>query len=275
MRRLLSEIYVYPVKSLAGIRLQSSLLGVRGLEYDRRWMIVDASGRFLSQRDHHKMALIGTAIQKNQLLLFDRRNPEDCIGISFGSIDRPTEKVRVQIWSSSVKAIRQEEEANKWLSAHIGCPARLVEMPDTAKRSVDRRYVPSGHYVRFADAFPFLVIGTASLQELNSKLETPIGMDRFRPNLVIQNEEPFEEDDWEEIRIGGHVFRAVKPCARCVMVTIDQFSLEKQPEALKVLSQFRKKGNKVLFGQYLIWTGKDHIVPVSTGSYVEVLSRKS
>ena len=275
MKQLLSEIYVYPVKSLAGIRLHSSLLGGRGLEYDRRWMIVDAGGRFLSQRDHPTMALIGTAIQQNQLLLFDRRNPEDCIGISLGWTERPTEKVRVQIWSSSVKAMRQEEEADKWLSAHIGHSVRLVQIPDTAKRSVDRRYVPSGHYVRFADAFPFLLVGTASLQELNSKLEIPIGMDRFRPNLVIQNEQPFEEDNWEEIQIGGHVFRAVKHCARCVMVTIDQLSLEKHPEPLKALSQFRKKGNKVLFGQYLIWTGEDCAVPVSTGSFVEVLSRKS
>lgn len=275
MDRVITEIYIYPVKSLAGIPLTTSELDVRGLQYDRKWMVVDSAGRFFSQREHPKMALIGTAIDGNSLVLFNRLRPDDFVCVPLELQGFQVEKTNVQVWSSRLKAFWQGGTVDAWLSNHLGHNVRLVQLPDTAKRVVDRRYAPSGHYVRFADAFPFLLVGTASLQDLNEKMQVPVGYDRFRPNLVVQSEQPFEEDNWSEMLIGGHSFTATKSCARCVMVTIDQWSLQKDSEPLKLLSQFRKRGNKVLFGQYLIWTGWRDTKCISVGDRVEVLTMKS
>lgn len=274
MGLFVSDIIIYPVKSLAGIRLQKSNVEIRGLQYDRRWMVVDEAGRFLSQREHSGMALIGTAFKQDSLILFDSARPDNSVVVPLGLSEEATEKAGVQVWSSRLKAFWRESEVDGWLSERLGQRVRLVQLPDTSKRATDRRYAPAGQYIRFVDAFPYLLIGSASLLELNNRLGTPVGVDRFRPNLVVNSHVPFEEDNWSEVWIGDCAFKAVKSCARCVMVTIDQQSAKKDPEILKALGQFRRNGNKVLFGQYLIWTGLGGIAQISVGDKVEVSTLK-
>jgi uncharacterized protein len=142
-------------------------------------------------------------------------------------------------------------------------------MPDTTSRAVDRRYAPEGQMVSFADAYPFLVIGEASLADLNSRLEIPVPMNRFRPNLVFSGGTPFCEDGWRDFNIGDQPFRAVKPCARCIMTTIDQQTTTKNAEPLRTLASYRKQDNKVLFGQNVIWMGKKDKATIRVMSFVE------
>ncbi len=129
-------------------------------------------------------------------------------------------------------------------------------MPDTTRRRADGRYAPKGQYVSFADGFSYLIIGQASLDDLNSRLAQPLPMNRFRPNLVFTGGEPFEEDNWSDFQIGSVPFRGVKPCGRCIITTADQETAQRAAEPLKTLATYRKRGNKILFGQDVVWTGE-------------------
>lgn len=246
----LSEINIYPIKSLKGIPLQVAVVEDRGLKYDRRWMLVDDDGRFLTQREHPAMARIGVRIEGDELIA------------SFGGeeLRLPMEsdtgkRVRVKVWSSTLKAEEYPAETGEWFSDALGMQCRMVRMPEGERRLVNPFYAVRKFkdVVSFADGYPFLLIGQASLDDLNSRLEAPVPMNRFRPSLVVAGAEPFAEDNWKKIRIGPTVFHLVKPCGRCVVTTIDQQQGEKTgPEPLKTLSGYRKKGDKVLFGQNMI-----------------------
>jgi hypothetical protein len=163
-------------------------------------------------------------------------------------------KIRASVWGSTCTARVYDPDVNGWLSNHLGRPVRLVYMPDVAKRATDGRYAPKGQYVSFADAFPYIVIGQASLDDLNRRLSVPVPMNRFRPNFVCTGTNAFEEDSWEDFTLGASSFRGVKCCARCIMTTIDQDNALKAAEPLKTLSSYRRSDNKILFGRYVIWT---------------------
>jgi uncharacterized protein len=252
----LTAIHIYPVKSLAGISLTESVVESRGLRYDRRWMLVTPEGRFLTQREYPAMALIGTAIEPPFLVLFDRLNPGNRVGVPLEITSIGKSMLEVDVWDDHCRASPVSTEVDLWLSDRLGAPVRLVGMPETTSRAVDANYAPEGQVVSFADAYPFLIIGEATLADLNSRLETPVPMNRFRPNLVFSGGTAFCEDEWGDFSIGDQPFRAVKPCARCIMTTIDQQTTSKNAEPLKTLSIYRKQGNKVLFGQNLIWLGE-------------------
>lgn len=252
----LSEIYTYPVKSLGGIALSEAKIERRGLQYDRRWMIVDDTGRFVSQREIPRMALLGTAIEPPFLTVFWRNNPEEKVHIPLHPPANELEKLQVQIWSDRCAARVLTDDINNWFSINLGQNLRLVYMPDTTRRRADGRYAPKGHHVSFADGFPFLIIGRASLDELNKRLAQALPMNRFRPNFVFAGSEPFEEDHWKNFTIGSQPFARVKPCARCIIPTTDQDTAERAAEPLKTLATFRKTGNKILFGQNLVWLGE-------------------
>lgn len=241
----LSGIYIYPIKSLAGISLAEAELTPRGLKYDRRWLLVDSDNKFLTQRTLPQLSLIQIALLNEGLLC------------SFPGADNhivpyiPThpDPVSVQIWEDVIPALYVSDESDRWFSHILGFDCRLVYMPDASHRQIDLQYASPGDYVSFADAYPYLILGHATLDELNKRLTSPVPMNRFRPNLVFQGGTPFEEDTWRSIRIGEATFSLVKPCARCVVITIDQETGEKGTEPLTTLSTFRKQGNKVLFGQ--------------------------
>lgn len=243
----LSEIWIYPIKSLGGIRLSHALAEEKGLQYDRRWMIVDQDNQFITQRIHRKMALIDVALLDEGLKIFLRNEPDNAVMVPYQP--KTALPVTVQVWDDTVEAVTVCDEADGWLSKQLGLDLRLVCMPESTQRKADPRYALHDESVSFADGFPYLIISQASLDELNTRLPEPIGMQRFRPNLVISGTEPFAEDTWKHIIIGNLRFDVVKPCARCVLTTINPETAEKGHEPLKTLATYRRNGNKILFGQ--------------------------
>lgn len=246
----LSEIWIYPIKSITGIQLQEANVLQRGFEFDRRWMIVDASNTFLSQRTYPELALLDLIITDTTLQISKRPNPEDKIETSLF----PTllQEIEVTIWNDKVNAWTVDPAADAWLSEFLDQSVKLVYMGDQAQRQIDLRYSEEGENVSFADGYPYLLISEASLADLNDRLKEPVSMRRFRPNLIVAGASAFEEDTWNKIQIGDLTFRVVKPCARCVLITVDPQTAEKGAEPLKTLSSYRFENNKVLFGQNLI-----------------------
>ncbi len=245
----ITSIHIYPVKSLAGISLHSAKLEPRGFKFDREWMVVDSNGNFLTQRELAPLALIQTALEDDHLRLTMPLGDSVQVPLDSGS-DR--EEVTVKVWKDYCQAIDQGEEAAKLLSQFLEKKVRLVRMANGFKRLVDQRYAKPDNIVRFADDFPVLIIADESLNELNRKLEYPVPMNRFRPNITIGGAEAFAEDSWTEIAIGDVKLSVVKPCARCLITTIDQDTAESSLEPLRTLSFFRKEGGKIMFGQNAI-----------------------
>ncbi|HCR49119.1 MAG TPA: MOSC domain-containing protein [Rhodothermales bacterium] len=245
----LSGIHVYPVKSFAGFSQTEAFVTRRGLLMDRQWMLVDEDGDFLSQRECPEMALVKTAVVDKQLHL--TFGIETCSVPLLPLADR--ERLWVTVWGDEVEAQLVEEEANSWLSDILGTNCRLVYMPEASRRLVDRQYANSkDDLVRFADGFPILLTNESSLVWLNGHLQQPVTMSRFRPNLVVSGFEPFEEDQWKEVKIGEVTFAVAKPCARCSITTIEPTTAKRGKEPLRTLAQFRTFDGKVLFGQNLI-----------------------
>jgi uncharacterized protein YcbX len=269
----LSEINIYPIKSLGGISLKSSTVEGRGLRFDRRWLLVDEKNNFLTQRNFPKMATVNVEVLENGLRVSENGSKTD---VSFKP--NTDETASVKIWSSRCRAKVYEKETNDWFSNVLQTECRLVQMPEEARRKVSYFYaVHKDDAVSFADAYPFLLIGESSLEDLNSRLEKPIPMNRFRPNFVVSGADAFAEDKWTQIKIGNVIFHIVKPCARCVVTTIDQASGEKQSvEPLKTLASYRipKRSikKKILFGQYLIAENAGDIVKI--GDKVEIIETK-
>jgi uncharacterized protein len=245
----LSEINIYPIKSLAGISLQSSEVEERGLKYDRRWVLVDESNTFFTQRDFPEMALIKVSVEKNGLMLNYKTKIVEPLFIPFDFDHLKTEKV--VIWDDTVFGEFYSTQIDDWFSDIIGIKCHLVKMPETTKRVVDTTYAKN-KIVSFADGYPFLIIGQASLDDLNSRMEIPLPMNRFRTNFVFTGGKAFEEDHWKKFKIGEVKFEAVKPCARCVITTTNQETAERLHEPLLTLSKFRKFDNKVMFGMNLV-----------------------
>ena len=263
----LSHINVYPVKSCKGISLKSAELTPYGLANDRQWMVVDQSGVFLSQRTMPKMALIEVFVTPSRLAL--SAPGQDQIEIVRRSETSPLHEVR--IWKDSCSASDCGDPVADWLSSFLGISCRLVTMSDSFVRHVDPAYSRDADEVGFADAFPFLLISTASLRDLNSHLELPIPMNRFRPNLVVEGCHPYAEDGWIEISIGSLVFRISKPCARCTVPTVDQDTGIKGLEPLRTLATIRRgTGDKVFFGQNLI--NENKFGTITVGSEIKILA---
>ncbi|WP_245832111.1 MOSC domain-containing protein [Solemya velesiana gill symbiont] len=262
----LSGIHFYPVKSCAGIALQSAPVAARGISCDRRWMVVDSKGWFLTQREYPQMALIQVALIPGGI----RLQAPGMQVLDVAKVADVGEMVTVQVWGDSCTARLVDEQAADWLSEYLGCDARLVYLPDGNSRQVDLDYAREGGEVGFADGFPFLLISQASLDDLNGRLEESLPMNRFRPNLVVSGCAPYEEDSWRLIRIGDISFRVAKPCSRCFITTNDQSTAERGAEPLRTLNTYRRRGNFVYFGQNLVHDGTGEL---KVGMGVEVLER--
>lgn len=246
----ISALYVYPVKSLGGIALKTSEVEERGLKYDRRWMLVNEKNELVTQRTHVRMSLLKVAILENGLLISHLENKAEFV-IPFEP--QTDEKLTVTVWDDTLEAIRVSDEADAWFSEQIGDNCRLVFQPSDSFRFADERYAVTGkEHVSMADGYPILIISEASLADLNARLESPVEMLRFRPNIVVTDCEAFAEDEFKEMTVNNVKLYGVKPCARCVMTTIKPGTTEKGAEPLKTLSTYRKVGNKILFGQNLL-----------------------
>ncbi len=253
---ILSAIHIYPVKSLGGISLTESLVQPRGLRYDRRWMLIDETGRFVSQRELAALTGLGTALEPPFLIVFSKKDPAQRVRIPLEPELAQMPELAVQIWDDRCPARLHDPQINDWFSKLFDRDLRLVYMPDATYRRADAKYAPEPVPVSFADGFPFLVIGQASVDDLNRRLAEPLPMNRFRPNFVFTGGMPYEEETWADFRIGAARFRGVKPCGRCSIITTDQDSGERGAEPLQTLAAYRKQGNRILFGQNAVWLGE-------------------
>ncbi len=251
----LSEIWIYPIKSLGGISMNQSKVTQRGLENDRRWMLVDEEGLFITQRKHPELVLFQTQIEGDFLKIVHKRVESDVLKISLSADDAKTKrKFPVTVWEDVVEAQEVSAEANIWFSERLGFEVKLVHMPDESLRKVDPEFaVTTDDITSFSDGFPFLIIGQASLDDLNSRLENAVNIKRFRPNFVFTGGQAYEEESWQAFSIGNLNFFGVKPCGRCIITTVNpEIGVFEGKEPLRTLSHYRKVGNKVLFGQNVI-----------------------
>jgi uncharacterized protein len=245
----LSEIYIYPVKSLGGISVDTAIAEERGLQYDRRYLLVDETGIFITQRDYPMLALLKLSFTENGFNVLNTKNSSHTI-IPFESDSK--KNVTIAIWDDVCNAVQVNQDLDNWFSNALDKKVSLVYMPDDEKRIVEKTYINEDHIVSFADAYPFLIIGKSSLDDLNTRLVNPIPMNRFRPNLVFTGGNAYEEDNWKDFKIAKAEFKAVKPCARCVITTTDQNTAERSAEPLKTLANYRKVNNKIMFGMNVV-----------------------
>ena len=249
---VLTSIHVYPLKGCRGLDLSESAVEPWGLAGDRRWLLVDADCRFVSQREHASLARVVV-----------RPRPGGGIDVSSAgqpplsvAVPGPDEMLKVSVWSSTMLAAAAGPGADAWFSAYVGEPARLVYLDDPTRRAVDPEFGRDGDVVSFADGYPLLLTSTASLDQLGDWLVAeggePVPMNRFRPSAVVNGFGPWAEDGWRRVRIGDVSFRVVKPCGRCVVTTTDQFTGERSSQPLRMLAKRRRFGQKLVFGQNLI-----------------------
>lgn len=249
---LLSEIWIYPVKSLGGIPLQTAEVKRKGLQYDRRWMLIDSDGVAMTQRVYHEMALFKLSFHdKNINIAFTKEGTTvDATVLRPGDpVTGPICKARV--WNDEVDVV-VHHPLSEWFSDLLHTSCRWVAFPEEHTRKVDPRYSVNNAQVSLADAYPFLIIGQCSLDDLNQKLKDSVPMNRFRPNFVFTGGAPYAEDNWRDVRIGDLRFVGVKKSDRCILTTVDQDTAQRGTEPLRTLSTYRKVGNEVFFGQNMI-----------------------
>jgi len=237
------SLYVYPVKSLAGIQVSSFQMDDFGPAGDRRWMIVDSERTFVTQRSNPELAKVRTRLEAGQVFV-------DIPGEGEFSLEPGTDECRVRVWRDWEKAVYGAADASDALSRYCGQAFRFVYMPEDTFRRVDASRVTEYRRVSFADGFPFLITNDASLNELNSRLDSPVDMRRFRPNIVIEGAGPWEEDNWTSLLIGDTAFSLVKPCSRCVVTTVDPDEGVKAGDLqpLRTLGTYRRTSDGVIFG---------------------------
>jgi len=236
----ITQLWVYPVKGLKGIPLERARCTDRGLEHDRRFMVVDREGRFMSQREHPRMATVWTELADGALRL---------AAPDVGEVEVPLEPrgvagLHVQVWNSTVDAVPASSAADAWLSDYLRAPCRLVFMPDASHRLSNPKYTGGERLVSFADGYAYLVTNEASLADLNARLAAKghgaLPMNRFRPNIVVTGAAAWDEDRWGATRFGACVLRGAKVSGRCQVTTTDQSTGERRgPEPLATLSSFR------------------------------------
>ncbi len=252
-----SQLFYYPVKSVGGIAAQSLRVTEWGPHRDRRMMLVDANGKFVTQRQCNSMALIRTEDSGHQMRF---SLGERYFDLPWPDFSQPSQELlSVKVWEDEVLASSVSHAADAWFSDVLQRDVRMVFMPEQTVRQVDLDYSRPGDKTGFSDGFPFLLISEASLAALQAHLPFELVMSRFRPNLVVSGCEAFAEDEWRRIAINGIEFDVVKPCSRCVIPTLNPDDATRQPEVMQVLLKHRKQGNKVYLGQNLIHRGEGEL----------------
>ncbi len=253
MSRRLAALHLYPVKSCAPLSPTEARVEPRGLEYDRRWMVVGGDGHFITGRQVPKLTQLRAVMREPGLHL--EGGGLEPIDVAIPAAEAP--RMTVTVWRSRVEAQLAPSEANDWISRFMGRDCRLVHMDTAAARPVDPQFARAGDEVSFADAFPLLLTSAASLEGLNARLAAPVGMLRFRPNVVVEGGAAHDEDEWKRIRIGEVEFDVAKPCSRCVFTTVDPATGEVDPagEPLRTLMTYRQARGGVMFGMNLIARG--------------------
>ncbi len=244
----ISGLFTYPIKSLGGISLSKTLVNPQGLDLDRRYMITDANGKFLTRRAYPQFSFLEVDFSDEKIKVTNRKKENESFHFFLEVQNR---KIEVDIWGNSVQAWTVSDEADTFFSDFLGFNAHLVKMGEGSIRSVkDPNYLD--HQTGFADGYPVLVISEASLRDLNARLDVPIPMDRFRPNVVVEGCRAFEEDENRFLESQFVKLKMVKPCSRCIMVNVDSQNAVVGKEPLQTLSVYRNQNHKVNFGQNAI-----------------------
>jgi hypothetical protein len=262
-----SALYRYPIKSCKGHALPEAPTDARGIAGDRGMMIVDINNEFITQREMPRMALI-EPVMRGDVVTLRAPGMEE---LSF-TPSNDGRRVEARVWKSVCVAVDQGNDAALWLQEFLAAPVRLVRMADGFKRSLNPQYARSEHdQTGFADGYPFLLISQASLDDLNARLASPVPMNRFRPNIVVEGCAPFAEDGWRDFRIGDIRMAGVKLCPRCPIPTIDQERGQVSGrEPIKTLATFRTINQQVMFGQNVIAANTGVL---RVGDVVEVMAQ--
>lgn len=270
----LAALHIHPVKSLRGLSVQSADVDALGAIGDRRFLVVDQGGTFLTQRTVPRMALVGAFLDDSALTLRSDGFTEIRVR---RAADPGARVIPVRVWSSEgLQAEDCGEAPARWLEVILGCPCRLVRLGPAFHRPVNPGRSRQGDIVGFADGYPFMAISEASLRDLNRRIGDagggPVPMNRFRPNLVLGGCEAYAEDGWARFRVGSIVFRVAGPCSRCIITTTDQATGARGAEPLPTLARYRRdpaEPTHVIFGQNLVHEAKSGVLRV--GDPVEIL----
>jgi len=261
------SIHIHPIKSTAALDLESAVIDERGFAHDRRWMVVDEDGRFLTGREIGRLVLIRARPERGGLHVEAPSMP----ALRVPAPDADGERLRVTVWDDTVDAARADPDSEAWLGEFLGRPVRLAKVDARSERVAEPDHGATAEdRIGFADGYPFLAISQASLDGLNARMASPVPMRRFRPNLVIEGCEPHAEDAWRRIRVGEVEFEALKPCTRCVFTTVDPATGARDPsgEPLRTLRDYRRSPNGLTFGMNLVARGRG---TVRVGDRVEPL----
>ena len=244
---VVKEIYIYPIKSLTGISVQSALAEEMGFENDRRWMLIDADNQMITQREHRIMSQFYPQISDGKIsIIFQDQKHEFSINEHLENV------IKVNVWDDKSEVVEVNHAASKWFSQHLGFECKLVKIIKIGSRKHESSRLKETFNVSLADGYPYLLIGSKSLDFLNDKLDEKITIKRFRPNIVISSQNEHEEDGFNTFKIGEVQFKNIKPCGRCIMVNNDPENGRLKKEPLKTLSKYRNVDNSVLFGTNLV-----------------------
>jgi uncharacterized protein YcbX len=250
------DIIIYPIKSIGGIHLQTANCTEMGLEFDRRMMLADSNGQFITQREFPILSTLGAKLEKDGFVFYDKNNEDNLLRLPHAA--QLMEEDQVKVWNHEFKARKLASEFSNWFSDFVNEKVFLYKMTEESLRYKSLIKAPGKTKLSMADGYPYLMLSEASLNDLNNRLDHPVDMDRFRANIVLEESQACEEETLDKITVGSVAFRMIKPCARCSMITINQKTAEKLVEPLKTLSLYKKKGNKVYFGMNAValTTGK-------------------
>jgi len=260
----ISALYVYPIKSCRGVRVDDWPVVERGFAADRRWMIVNSAGLFVTQRELPQLCRVGTRLHSDTIELSAPGNVPLSLPLT---LEQGLSRT-VRVWQDDTLGL-VHAEGSAWFSRYLGAPLELVYMPDSARRAVNPERARPSDVVSFADGYPFLILSEASLADLNARLQHPIAMERFRPNIVVSGSEPYAEDGYQRVRLGEISFRGPKRCERCVITTLDPETGESSTEPLRTLARYRLAEQKVWFGMNLI---HDQLGTLRVGDMVTKIS---
>jgi uncharacterized protein YcbX len=257
---MLKSISIYPIKSLNGVKLSSAEVFQHGLKFDRNWMLVDSNNVFITRRERPEISLIETSLSENGFRFSFNNHSES---LALGTNDFQQDKIESKVWDSDVFGFEEGENFNSFFSDFLKEEVRLIRMPLQPERMETAPLTGESTTSSFADSFPILVLGSASLDALNAQLKEPIDERYFRPNLLFQTERSFEEDEWQEIQIGNVRLRKAKACGRCRMINVNPDTGIYRTDVMRELAKLRTVKNKVILG--------DLYYPVETGT-IEISS---
>jgi uncharacterized protein len=237
----ITQLWIYPIKSCGGVQLSEAKLGERGLEHDRQWMLVDRAGNLITQREVPKLVWLRPLVSEDELRVSAPDMPEL-------KLERNTtgETKRVRVWGDHMDAV-VIPEARAWFESYTEREVDLVFMPDSSPRPMNPNF--GTRHLTFVDGNPLHIISEASVTDLNSRLEKPVGLERFRANIVFSGGEPYAEDAWTKIIIDDIEFDVYEACQRCVMLNVDPVTARTSKEPLATLATYRRSGQHVVFGR--------------------------